>query len=81
MSLADLDAFLAHARQQPALRERLGQPLELQELLSLAAAEGFPVEENDVLAAQQREEASLSAQELQERAGVDARKLRSFIPS
>jgi predicted ribosomally synthesized peptide with nif11-like leader len=81
VSLPNLDAFLAHARRTPALREQLKQPLELPQLLALAAAEGFAVEEADVLAAQLREESSLSAQELQERAGADARKLRSFIHS
>lgn len=81
MSLADLDAFLAHARRTPTLLGQLRQPLELQELLNLAAGAGFAVEEADVLAAQQREESGLSAQELQERAGSDARKLRSFIHS
>lgn len=81
MSLANLDAFLAHARRTPALQERLKQPLELPELLDLAAGAGFVVEEADVLAAQQRQDSSLSAQELQARAGADARKLRSFIHS
>lgn len=81
MSLPDLDAFLEHARRTPGLQAQLNAPLELEELLELAAAEGYVLSEADVLEAQQREEARLSDEELQLRAGVDARKLRSFIPS
>lgn len=81
MSLTDLDAFLEHARHTPALETQLNGPLELEALLELAAAEGYALTEADVLAAQEREEARLSDEELQQRAGVDARKLRSFIPS
>ena len=80
MSLDQLDAFLAHARQQPALGARLQQPLELNELLELATSEGFSVDEADVIAAQLREETRLSDAELQRRAGEEARKLRHFIP-
>jgi predicted ribosomally synthesized peptide with nif11-like leader len=80
LTLAALDAFLAFAKGEPALAERLGQPLELDELLALGRSHGFALEAEDVIAAQQREEASLSAAELQQRAGADARKLRSFIP-
>ena len=50
------------------------------ELLELAAAEGFAVLEDDVIAAQVREEQRLDATELQRRAGLDARRLRTFIP-
>ena len=74
LTLPALDAFLAFARADGALAERLRQPLELEELLALGRSHGFELE------AQQREEASLSAAELQQRAGTDARKLRSFIP-
>ena len=81
MSLTDLDAFLEHARQTPALQAQLNGPLELEALLELAASEGYALNEADVLAAQEREEARLSDEELQQRAGIDARKLRSFIPS
>jgi predicted ribosomally synthesized peptide with nif11-like leader len=81
MSLQQLDAFLAHARRSPALKELLASPLELAEFLALARGEGFTVEEADVLEARERDEAKLSAAELQERAGVDARRLRSFIHS
>ena len=80
MSLAQLDAFLAHARTTPDLVERLRQPVEVQELLALAASHGFALEEADVIAAQVRAEEALSDAELQHRAGLEARKLRSFIP-
>lgn len=80
MSLEQLDAFLDHARRTPELAERLGQPLPLEDLLALAAAAGFAVEESDVVAAQLREEQRLSCGELQQRAGQEARRLRSFIP-
>ena len=80
MSLEQLDAFLAHARQQPQLQLRLQQPLDVEELLRIAQEEGFAVQELDVIAAQLREEEHLSDQELQRRAGEEARRLRSFIP-
>ena len=80
LTLPALDAFLAFAQADGTLAERLRQPLELEELLALGRSHGFELEAEDVLAAQQREEASLSAAELQQRAGADARKLRSFIP-
>ena len=80
LTLPALDAFLAFARADGTLAERLRQPLELEELLALGRSHGFELDAEDVLAAQQREEASLSAAELQQRAGTDARKLRSFIP-
>lgn len=79
MSLATLDAFLAHARREPALAEQLRQPLELPEFLALAREAGFSLEEADVIAAQQREEGRLSDAELQARAGAEARRLRHFI--
>ena len=80
MSLAQLDAFLAHARSTPELAQRLQQPLALEDLLELAAAEGFVLQESDVIAAQLREEERLSDEELQRRAGAEARRLRTFIP-
>lgn len=80
MSLEQLDAFLVRARSAPELAERLKQPLPLEELLQLAAGEGFAVEEADVIAAQLREEERLSDTELQRRAGEEARRLRTFIP-
>ena len=80
MSLEQLDAFLSHARSQPSLAAQLKQPLDAEALLALAQAHGFAVEDVDLFAAQQREEARLSAAELQRRAGEEARRLRSFIP-
>ena len=80
LSLTQLDAFLAHARQQPELALRLQQPLDLEELLQIAQSEGFSVQEQDVIEAQLREEEHLSDLELQHRAGEEARRLRSFIP-
>lgn len=83
MSLADLDAFLDHARGIPELDRLLHdhqQPLDVGAFLALARSEGFVVEEVDVIAAQQREEGHLSDVELQERAGTEARRLRHFIP-
>jgi len=80
VTLAQLDAFLVHARATPELAARLEQPLGLEELLALAASQGFALEESDVIAAQLREEKGLSDAELQRRAGAEARRLRSFIP-
>ena len=80
MSLAQLDAFLAHARATPELAVRLQQPLPLEDLLELAASQGFVLHESDVIAAQVREEERLSDHELQRRAGAEARRLRTFIP-
>ena len=79
MSLEQRDAFLAHARQTPQLAIRLAEPLELQAFLDLARGAGYPPEEADVIAAQQRQEAGLSDAELQERAGEEGRRLRNFI--
>jgi len=82
MSLAELDAFLAHARNQDDLLARLQDetaPLELSAFLQLARAEGFAITESDVIDAQQRQESLLSDAELQRRAGVEARRLRHFL--
>ena len=82
MSLEQLDAFLAYARQHPELNCQLHDqetPLDLAAFLALTTRAGFAVDEADVIAAQQREEECLSAAELQERAGVEARRLRNFI--
>jgi predicted ribosomally synthesized peptide with nif11-like leader len=79
MSLEQLDAFLAHARTTPALQARLQEPLELETFLALARGAGYALSEDDVIAAQVRQETTLSDTELQERAGVEARKLRNFI--
>lgn len=79
MSLEQLDAFLAHARRTPELSTQLATPLELPAFLELARGAGYALEEADVIAAQQRQEASLSDAELQERAGAEGRRLRNFI--
>lgn len=79
MSLEQLDAFIAHAQQQPELQARLRQPLDLEEFLALALGAGYPLQESDVIAAQLRQEQQLSDSELQHRAGLEARKLRNFI--
>jgi len=81
MSLDQLDAFLAKAHQDPSLGESLDQPLELAAFLALAQGAGYAINEADVLAAQAREEERLSDQDLQARAGEEARRLRSFIYS
>jgi predicted ribosomally synthesized peptide with nif11-like leader len=83
MSLDQLDAFLAHARTDAVLDRRLHDPTDPPDLvafLALARGAGFAVEEADVIAAQQRAEAGLSDEELQARAGAEARRLRHFIP-
>ncbi|EDY37974.1 conserved hypothetical protein [Cyanobium sp. PCC 7001] len=79
MSLEQLDAFLALARSREELAKRLAEPLELADFLALARGSGYGVDEADVLAAQQRQEAQLSDAELQRRAGEEARRLRHFI--
>ena len=79
MSLEQLDAFVAASRRDPVLQQQLQQPLELAEFLALARGAGYALTEDDVIAAQVRQDASLSDTELQERAGVEARKLRNFI--
>ncbi|AFY28433.1 Nif11-like leader peptide family RiPP precursor [Cyanobium gracile] len=83
MSLDQLDAFLAHARADAALADRLHDPADppdLEAFLALARGAGFAVDEADVIAAQQRAEADLTDEELQARAGAEARRLRHFIP-
>ena len=80
MSLDQLDAFLAHAHGEPALDQQLHEPKELADFLALARGAGFDVDENDVIAAQTRAEQALSDEELQRRAGDEARRLRHFIP-
>lgn len=82
MSLEQLDAFLVHARRHPDLDRRLHDhenPLELAGFLELAREAGFTVEEADVIAAQQRQEETLSDEELQRRTGEEERHLRHFI--
>lgn len=80
MSLQHLDAFLDHCRSRPELQEQLHGGVDLEAFLALARGAGYELSENDVIAAQLREEAGLSDLELQERAGAEARRLRHFIP-
>ncbi|MFN9621547.1 MAG: Nif11-like leader peptide family RiPP precursor [Cyanobacteriota bacterium] len=80
MSLEQLDAFLAHSRLQPVLQGQLHEGVDLDTFLALAREAGYAVEQEDVIAAQQRAEAQLSDAELQQRAGEEARRLRHFIP-
>ena len=54
VSLQQLDAFLAYARSQPQMAERLKTPLRLTELLGSAAECQFQVEEAAVLLAMVR---------------------------
>lgn len=80
MSLQQLDAFLAHSRSRPELNSHLREGVDLETFLALAREAGFMIDENDVIAAQQRAEADLSDVDLQRRAGEEARRLRHFIP-
>ncbi len=80
MSLQQLDAFLEHCRSQPELQERLHGGVDLEAFLALARGAGYELSEHDVIEAQQRAEADLSDEELQRRAGEEARRLRHFIP-
>ncbi|MEB3104593.1 MAG: Nif11-like leader peptide family RiPP precursor [Cyanobacteriota bacterium] len=82
MSLEQLDAFLASAKGDPELNARLhnpAEPLELADFLALACGAGYELSEADVIAAQVRAEQGLSDEELQSRAGAEARRLRHFI--
>jgi len=80
VALHHLDQFLQQARLDPNLAEQLNQPMDLEAFLALASQAGYQLSEQDVLAAQARQEASLSNRDLQQRAGEEARRLRSFIP-
>lgn len=82
MSLDQLDAFLVWARQDPDLAPRLSDPIDplpIEDFLALAREAGFAVDEADVFAAQLRAEDDLSDEELQRRAGEEARRLRHFV--
>ena len=79
MALADLDQLLEMRRDDPVLAERMAGPLELEELISLAAERGLQVSETDVFAAQQREQSTTSASQLQQQAAQESRRLRHFI--
>ena len=79
MSLDDLDRLLAMRAQDEALRMRLSQPIEPATLKQLAEERGLSVDDDDIIAAQQRADQERSAAELQAQQGEDARRLRHFI--
>ena len=79
MALADLDRFLLMRETEPALHERLAQPIDLEGFLALAADYGFCLDESDVFAAQQREAQAKRAHALQQQQAKESRSLRAFI--
>ncbi len=79
VSIEDLDLFLALRKEDPLLEKEIKEVVEVEQLLKLAEDYGFDVIEADLFAAQQRDEDSLSAKELQRRMAGDARRLRHFI--
>ena len=79
MSLEDLDRLLELRQTDVELAARLASPMELAELIALAAERGFQVSEDDVLQARQREMARRSSEDLQREQGEEARRLRHFI--
>jgi Nitrogen fixation protein of unknown function. len=79
MALADLDRLLELRGQDPELAQAMAEPLAMDQLIALAAARGLAVTEADVLAAQERADAAMAPQQLQERVAHEARRLRHFI--
>lgn len=79
MALADLDRLLELRGQDPELAQAMAEPLAMDQLLAMAAARGLAVTEADVLAAQERADATMAPQQLQERVAQEARRLRHFI--
>jgi hypothetical protein len=79
MALADLDRFLLMRETEPALNERLAQPMDLEGFLALASDYGFSLDESDVFAAQQREAQAKRALALQQQQAQESRPLRAFI--
>ena len=79
MALADFDRFLLMRETEPALHERLAQPIHLEGFLALAADYGFSLDESDVFAAQQREAQAKRALALQQQQAQESRPLRAFI--
>jgi hypothetical protein len=79
MALADLDRLLELRGQDPELTQAMAEPLAMDQLIALAAARGLAVTEADVLAAQERADAVMAPQQLQERVAQEARRLRHFI--
>ena len=80
MSLKDLDLLLGARHDDPALAEKLTQPLPLEELITLAQLRGLTITEDDVFQAQQREQTNASAADLQQQMAPESRRLRHFIP-
>lgn len=79
MALADLDRLLELRGQDPELAQMMAEPLAMDQLIALAAARGLAVTEADVLAAQERADAAIAPQQLQQRVAQEARRLRHFI--
>ncbi|HGY5535870.1 MAG: Nif11-like leader peptide family natural product precursor [Prochlorococcus sp.] len=79
VSIEDLDRLLALRKEDPSLDKELNDVIEVDQFLKLAEDYGFDVTEADLFSAQQREEGSLPAQELQRRMAGEARRLRHFI--
>ena len=80
MSLKDLDLLLGARHDDPALAEKLTQPLPLEELITLAQSRGLTITEDDVFQAQQREQTNARAADLQQQMAPESRRLRHFIP-
>ena len=79
VSLQDLDRFLLFRRQSEELDRRLRSPMELEALVMLAAEYGFSITEDDIFAAQKREQTRRSAEDLQKEQASESRRLRTFI--
>ena len=79
MSLEDLDRFLTIRDSDPDLVKALGQPIDLERFLGIAAEHGFALSEADVFAAQQREHHARTAVVLQQDQAAESRRLRNFI--
>ena len=79
MSIKDLDRLLALRKEDPLLDKQLEDAIEVEQFLELAQDHGLDVTEADLFAAQQRDEGSVRAEELQRRMAEEARRLRHFI--
>ena len=79
MALDELDRFLLLRETNPALHERLSNPMDLEGFLALAAEYSFSLDESDVFAAQQREAQAKTAHALQQQQAQESRPLRNFI--
>jgi hypothetical protein len=79
MALDELDRFLLLRETNPALNERLSNPMDLEGFLALAAEYSFSLDESDVFAAQQREAQAKTAHALQLQQAQESRPLHNFI--